>query len=174
MTENKRKHTPEKIKQNGEVFTPEPLVNQMLDKLPQGELLDPLKIIGDISGCGNGNFLFNILERRIAAGISHKNALQTLYGVDIDETNVFECKQRLALGSRDTNIWKILDRNIICADALNKSHPGWRKVGYMWDPLGNPAEHFKLENIKDLPFVKRTRPKKKPVVVEDSPFLTKA
>ena len=117
----------------GEVFTPKELVNRMLDKLPQDELFNPTKTIGDISGCGNGNFLVEVLNRRLKAGTNHKDALKTIYGVDIMEDNVQECKERLAMGSTDAEIWEILNHNIICADALDKNHKGWSKVGYMWE-----------------------------------------
>lgn len=117
----------------GEVFTPPELVNEMLDKIPQEELINPDKVIGDISGCGTGNFLIEVLNRRLEAGVSHIDALRTIYGVDIMEDNVQECKERLSMGSMDEEIWKILNRNIICADALNSNDPGWSKVGYMWD-----------------------------------------
>ena len=59
-----RKHTEEAIDQRGEVFTPSCLVNEMLNKLPQDVLLNPEKVIGDIAGCGNGNFLIEVLKRR--------------------------------------------------------------------------------------------------------------
>jgi type I restriction-modification system DNA methylase subunit len=127
-----RKHTQEAIKQRGEVFTPVKLVDEMLDKLPQDQLCDATKTVGDISGCGNGNFLIRVLERRMTSGVSHKEALSTIYGVDIDANNVNECRERLALGSTSKEIWAILNHNIICADALDKNHPGWKEVGYMW------------------------------------------
>jgi type I restriction-modification system DNA methylase subunit len=116
----------------GEVFTPPKLVNEMLDKLPQEEITNPDKVIGDISGCGNGNFLIEILNRRLNAGVNHKTALKTIYGVDIMADNVQECKERLSMGSEDTEIWEILNNNIVCADALNPLHDGWKDVGYMW------------------------------------------
>jgi hypothetical protein len=68
-------------------------------------------------------------------GISHIDALRTMYGVDIDQTNVEECKERLSLGSKDEEILSILNRNIILADALNPDHKGWKEVGYMWDGI---------------------------------------
>jgi len=123
----------ERKKSLGEVFTPPELVNEMLDKLPQEELLDPTKKVGDIAGCGSGNFLVEVLRRRMEAGVPHKEALKTIYGVDIMRDNVVECKRRLSLGSEDLEIWKILDHNIICADALDPDHDGWNKVGYMWE-----------------------------------------
>ncbi len=118
----------------GEVFTPPQLVNEMLDKLPQEELTNPDKIIGDIAGCGNGNFLVEVLNRRIKSGVKHIDAIKTIYGVDIMEDNIRECKERLSMGSKSKKVWEILDRNIICADALDPLHKGWSKVGYMWEP----------------------------------------
>ena len=124
-------------KEFGEVFTPVKLVNEMIDAMkdfiPIGELINPYEIVGDITGCGNGNFLVVILEQRMNSGISHADALLTMYGVDIMEDNIQECKERLAMGSKSKKIWEVLDNNIICADALDPKHSGWDKVGYMWE-----------------------------------------
>ena len=117
----------------GEVFTPSELVNNMLDKLPQEEITNPDKVVGDIAGCGNGNFLIEVLNRRLKAGVKHIDAIKTIYGVDIMEDNIQECKERLAMGSKSKKVWEILNNNIICADALDPKHKGWYKVGYMWE-----------------------------------------
>ena len=77
--------TIERKNEIGEVFTPSELVNEMLDNLPQEEITNPDKVIGDITGCGNGNFLIEVLNRRIKAGVSHLDAIKTIYGVDIME-----------------------------------------------------------------------------------------
>jgi hypothetical protein len=66
-------------------------------------------------------------------GISHLDSLKTIYGIELDENNAKECKERLSLGSKDDEIWKVLDHNIICANALDSNHKGWEKVGYMWE-----------------------------------------
>ena len=137
--------TTERKKEFGEVFTPLELVSEMLDKLPQEELLDPTKTVADIAGCGNGNFLIEVLNRRIKAGVPHKDALRTIYGVDIMEDNIQECKERLSLGSKDKEIWDILNHNIICADALNPKHQGWREVGYMWSKDNNQFFNYEDE-----------------------------
>jgi hypothetical protein len=121
-------HTIENIKKNGEVFTPISFVRKIMDT---SNVIDS-KIDSDIS-CGNGNFLLEVLQRKMLNGITHLDALQTIYGVDINETNIEECKHRLSLGKSDKEIWDILNHNIICADALDPNHSGWKKVGYMWD-----------------------------------------
>lgn len=140
-----REHTDEAIKQRGEVFTPTPLVNEMLDKLPPEVFTDASKTFLDNS-CGNGQFLAAVLERKLKNGIEFQTALKTIFGVDIDQKNVDECKKRLSLGNNDIEVIDILDHNIICADALNSEHSGWKNVGYMWD------ENKKHLDLTDLPF----------------------
>ena len=118
-------------KELGEVFTPASLVNEMLDKIPQEELLDPKKTVLDNS-CGNGNFLVAVLERRLKSGMDFHDAIKTIYGVDISVRNVQETRERLAGTHADKLTTHILDINIICADALDPSHTGWKDVGYFW------------------------------------------
>ena len=147
-TDYNRIHTKEAIKQRGEVFTPTPLVNEMLDKLQECDpttFKKPDETFLDNS-CGNGQFLAVVLERKLNNGIDLKTALSTIYGVDIDSKNVDECKKRLACGNDNTEILEILDHNIICADALDENHSGWKEVGYMWD------ENKKHLDLTDLPF----------------------
>jgi adenine-specific DNA-methyltransferase len=127
-----KKHTKQAIKNRGEVFTPEHLVEEMLSKLPRDYFTSAEKTMLDNS-CGNGNFLVKILEWRIKNGISQLDSLKTIYGIELDENNAKECKERLSLGSKDAEIWKILNHNIICANALDPKHKGWEKVGYMWE-----------------------------------------
>jgi SAM-dependent methyltransferase len=130
-----RIHTEEAVKQRGEVFTPTPLVNEMLDKLNEYSpevFKDKTKTFLDDS-CGNGQFLAVVLERKMANGIEHIDALRTIYGVDIDQNNVDECRRRLALGSDNPELLEVLEHNIICADALDPFHIAWKNIGYMWN-----------------------------------------
>lgn len=126
-----RIHSEQSIKERGEVFTPMPLVREIINKC---ENIDK-NLIKDIldNSCGNGNFLIEILNKKMNGGIEHIDALKTIYGIDIDENNIKECKERLSLESKDTEVWSILNRNIICADALDPNHRGWKVVGYMWN-----------------------------------------
>lgn len=128
----KKNHTKEAKDERGEVFTPEYLVEEMLAILPQDFFTSAEKTMLDNS-CGNGNFLVKILQYRMKNGISHIDAIKTIYGIELDENNVKECKERLSLGSKNEEIWKILNNNIICADSLDPNHKGWDEVGYMWD-----------------------------------------
>lgn len=124
------KNSKKDIKDFGEVFTPTFMVNQMLDKLPI-EVFKENKTFLDNS-CGNGQFLFEILKRKMENGFSHEKALSQIYGIELSEKNTIECKKRLSLGSDDQKIWEILDHNIINADALDPAHEGWVKVGFYW------------------------------------------
>ena len=69
----------------------------------------------------------------MAAGASHKQSLETIYGIELDQKNAEECRQRLLMGSSDPELKDIVNHHIICADALNPRHKGWNKVGYMWE-----------------------------------------
>ena len=126
-------HTEEAIKQRGEVFTPDSLVNDMLGKLPYQVFKDPSKTFLDNS-CGNGQFLVAVMKRKIREGVvSHETALRTIYGVEIDAKNAEDCRVRLLNGSTSKKLRAIVNHNIICADALDPNHPGWKDVGYMWE-----------------------------------------
>jgi len=117
--------TEKRKKELGEVFTPPELVNEILDQLPQEVWKDPTKTFLDNS-CGNGNFLVAIKERLLKYGHSLENILSRIYGVDIMQDNVDECRQRL---DPKNEFPKIIQKNIVCADALryhyrfDNSHP---------------------------------------------------
>lgn len=128
----KKKHSKDAVKDRGEVFTPENLVEEMLNKIPADFFTSAAHNMLDNS-CGNGNFLVKILEWRMKHGISHLDALKTIYGIELDPINAKECKERLSLGSKSKKIWEVLNHNIICANALDPNHEGWNTVGYMWN-----------------------------------------
>lgn len=128
---------------HGEVFTNEQEVNAMLDLVKQeteridSRFLEP--------ACGNGNFLAEVLNRKLneVENRYKKNqldferysiiALSSIYGIDILEDNVFECRDRLynIFDDRYSKLYKvntrkeckesamyILNKNIILGDAL--------------------------------------------------------
>lgn len=133
----------QRVADYGEVFTSEPIVNAMLDLVRQeterieSRFLEP--------ACGTGNFLTEILRRKV--GVVEKVyrrsqlefernlvlAVSSIYGIDILEDNVIECRQRLfeIVDVRYTALYKnkahsqvrkaiqyILSKNIIWGDAL--------------------------------------------------------
>jgi type I restriction-modification system DNA methylase subunit len=104
-----------RIKQNGEIFTPTTLVQEILDTLDQTVFIDPTKTFLDPT-CGDGQFLCEVLIRKIENGIDFETALSTIYGVDLMQDNVKLCRERLLCGREDLR--HIVERNIVCADAL--------------------------------------------------------
>jgi hypothetical protein len=82
-----------RVKQNEEVFTPDSLVQQMLDKLTEVQW-DATKTFAD-PACGNGNFLVAILQRKINNKHDPIAALSSIYGCDIMHDNIIECRYRL-------------------------------------------------------------------------------
>ncbi|MDO9578840.1 MAG: hypothetical protein Q7J16_13235 [Candidatus Cloacimonadales bacterium] len=139
----------ERVTNHGEVFTRKREVNAMLDLVKQeterieSRFLEP--------ACGTGNFLVEILKRKLSIVKNRyaKNQLEferyavlavsSIYGIDILQDNVQECRKRL-FGIFD---WKytelfpkttknecissvkfILEKNIIWGDAIEMKTEG--------------------------------------------------
>jgi hypothetical protein len=118
-----------RVKETAEVFTPTPLVQEILDKLPQELFEDDTKTFLDPS-CGDGQFLSEVVIRKMEkSGCSLEQALSTTYGVELMEDNVKLCKERLAGPNPTQEILDILDRNIVCADALKYDYSFGEPVG---------------------------------------------
>ena len=133
----------ERIRNHGEVFTAEREVKAMCDLVKDetdridSRFLEP--------ACGDGNFLAEILTRKLAIvrkkyAKSHldyeKNAVlaaSSIYGVDILQDNVLACRERIfgiwdkeytSVCKRDSNnetraaVKYIFSRNIVCGNAL--------------------------------------------------------
>jgi hypothetical protein len=110
------------VRKFGEVFTPLPLVNEMLDKLPTNLWSNPnLKWIDN--SCGNGNFLLEI-KNRLLKNFSEEHILTNmLYGVEIQQKNCIEA------------IGRIGKFNLVCGDALKFDYWGGMKFDVV---VGNP------------------------------------
>lgn len=104
-----------RVKSTSEIFTPTPLVQKVLDHTPQEYFTDQSKTVCDPS-CGDGQFLGEVLIRRIENGIEFEQAISTIYGVDIMPENVDLCRERLLCGQE--HLKHIIEQNIVCADAL--------------------------------------------------------
>lgn len=125
----------DRVRGYGEVFTPDWLVRDMLDlvqtecKRVDSRFLEP--------SCGSGNFLVGILERKLSTVEQRYNtafdkehyalvALMSLYGVELLEDNVLECKQNLLQtfsnhiknGVARSAAVNVLNLNIIHGDTL--------------------------------------------------------
>lgn len=143
----------QRVADYGEVFTSPDIVNAMLDLVkPETERIDSRFLE---PACGTGNFLTEILRRKLDAVEKtyrrsqldfERNlvlAVSSLYGIDILEDNVIECRKRLfeMANERYTALFKgkakeacrrslryILGKNIIWGDALDlKTVPEPRK-----------------------------------------------
>ena len=104
-----------RIKFTNEVFTPTKMVNQILDKIDIKDFRDLKKTFLDPC-CGDGQFLSEILIRKVENGIDFEQALSTIYGVDLMQDNVDLCRERLLCGQE--HLRPIVEQNIVCADAL--------------------------------------------------------
>jgi type I restriction-modification system DNA methylase subunit len=104
-----------RIKQNAEVFTPTGLVQEMLDQLSQAEFADSTATFCDPS-CGDGQFLSEVVIRKLENGSTLEQALSTTYGVELMRDNVELCRDRLLCG--EEHLRHIVTRNIVCHDAL--------------------------------------------------------
>jgi len=115
-----------RVKATGEVFTPTPLVQEILDTLDQSLFTSSDKTFLDPT-CGDGQFLGEVLIRKIENGSTFEQAISTIYGVDLMPDNVKLCQDRLLCGREDLR--HIVEQNIVCADALryhyrfDGSHP---------------------------------------------------
>lgn len=103
-----------RVKSTGEVFTPTELVREMLDRVPV-DIFQKDKTYLDPS-CGDGQFLGEVLIRKVENGIDFDQAIRQIYGVDIMQDNVNLCRERLLCGQE--HLRSVVERNIVCADGL--------------------------------------------------------
>tara|TARA_B110000977_G_scaffold88977_1_gene118260 strand:+ start:3879 stop:4361 length:483 start_codon:yes stop_codon:yes gene_type:complete len=110
-----------RVKETAEVFTPTKEVIEMIDKLEEinSELfLNPTKTFCEPS-CGDGQFLSEVVIRKMErSNCTLEQSLSTTYGVELMKDNVQLCKERLAGPDPKIEILEILEKNIVCADAL--------------------------------------------------------
>ena len=118
---------------NGEVFTPAYIVDEMLEHLPEGILTDPTKTFLDPT-CGNGNILVQILKRRIEHGLDPTTSCNSLYGVDLMQENIDEARKRLLELAPESK------PNLKQCDFFDIN---WKKD---WESIGKPIRVNKLES----------------------------
>lgn len=137
----------DRVKSLGEVFTPTELVLEILEQLP-AEVWEDGKTYLDPTA-GNGQFLAPVLIIKLSLG--HTNPLATIYGVDIMQDNVDECRQRLIDIAGDTpENWAIVKNNIRCEDGL--------KYDYSFSNEPTISDIFRKESvIQKQPKTKQTK-----------------
>lgn len=133
-----------RVKITGEVFTPTALVQQILDHLDPSIFQDSQKTVIDPC-CGDGQFLGEVLIRKLERGLTFEQALSTVYGVDLMQDNVALCRERLLCGRDDLR--HIVEQNIVCADGL--------RYHYRFDgsyPYDDELKDLKNEELKNKLF----------------------
>ncbi len=135
-------------KHYGIVYTPQPIVDIMLDNCPDlmgKKICDP--------ACGDGQFLVSIVERicaKLHNGYTHdavKTTLENIFGFDIDETILEACRARLDKTIASHGI-KPIKWNLYQMDALDTER--WSVwMGHFDCVIGNPpyvrVQHLEKE-----------------------------
>lgn len=148
----------QRVADHGEVFTPDWMVEDMLDLVKdESERIDSRVLE---PACGSGNFLVTVLARKLATvqfrhGRSEFEkrhyalfALMCTYGIELLEDNAEECRDNLAevfntfLGIDERDEWAhaaraVLAVNIVQGDALTMTVPSGKPITFPeWGYLG--------------------------------------
>jgi hypothetical protein len=148
----------QRVADHGEVFTPEWMVEAMLNLVKDeteridSRFLEP--------ACGSGNFLVQILRRKLAAvelkygrsGFERRYfallALMCLYGIELLPDNIVECRANLlevfaghlAIAPADElyrAAFYVLSQNLVHGDALTMRSQTAEPITFAeWGPLG--------------------------------------
>lgn len=112
-----------RVRDFGEVYTQEREVKAMLDLVKEESYRTDSLFLEP--ACGNGNFLVEILKRKLTVAQNKKDvtaSLSSIYAIDILEDNVIESKKRLyELVKNDLTqeeAFFIMNQNIVCGDSL--------------------------------------------------------
>jgi len=177
MTPNNQIKSKHRVTNHGEVFTHEREVNGMLDLVKnETERLDSRFLE---PACGTGNFLVAVLDRKLAV-LKQKYSrsqpeyekygvivISSLYGIDLLDDNVEECRERLlkifedeykSIFKHDFNnkyvkvIRFVLSKNIVSGDALTmKDNKGKPLIFSEWSMPYNDSKIKRKEySFKDI------------------------
>lgn len=151
----------ERVKNFAEVYTPSFIVKEMCDMLDKENDFQAFSIDKTFlePACGNGNFLVEILERKLKECKNEKDglkALNSIFGIDIQADNVEESRERLLKIFTEKFpqasvvcmciAHKILTQNIICADSLAMQKQ--LANGIEWGDLDKTLKYdFKLKKV---------------------------
>jgi hypothetical protein len=152
----------ERVRELAEVYTSEREVKSMLDLV--GYLSENINNTFLEPACGNGNFLIEILRRRLQTiYVKNKNkrnnqtdiefsiiiSIASIYGIDISEENILEARERLLIETKN-----------FYAERYNTKKPN---IGF-WDSLNwilnkNIIIGDFLNKFEDIVLVEYTAPK---------------
>ncbi|MRR35209.1 SAM-dependent DNA methyltransferase [bacterium] len=165
----------QRVADHGEVFTPEWMVEAMLDLVKaESERIDSRFLE---PACGSGNFLVRILQRKLAAvelkfGRSDFEkrhyallALMCAYGIELLEDNIAECRANMLdifsdyLNLKESDeLYKaasyVLSHNIVHGDALKMSTNDGQPITFAeWGYLGKgrfQRRDFRLDVLTEM------------------------
>ena len=151
----------QRVAEHGEVFTNPREVNAMLD-LVRGKsfrldsrFLEP--------ACGDGNFLIEILRRKLSLLQSVKSSIEwefqsliavgSCYGIELLEDNAEACRQQLFgevmgrmgkmgdVGGYERSLRYMLQKNIVCGDALTYCTADGKPITFCeWTPIAGSKQ----------------------------------
>ena len=151
----------QRVAQHGEVFTNPREVNAMLDLVRDESFRLDSRFLEP--ACGDGNFLIEILRRKLSLLSSVKSstewefksliAVGSCYGIELLEDNCEACRERLFrevvgrmgrmgdLGDYGKSLRYMLQKNIVCGDALTYRTADNRPITFCeWTPIAGSMQ----------------------------------
>ena len=151
----------QRVAQHGEVFTNPREVNAMFDLVRDESFRLDSRFLEP--ACGDGNFLIEILRRKLSLLSSVKSsaewefksliAVGSCYGIELLEDNAEACRERLfwevmgQIGKKgstsgyEESLRYMLRKNIVCGDALTYRTADNRPITFCeWTPLAGSMQ----------------------------------
>jgi len=151
----------QRVAQHGEVFTNPREVNAMLDLVRDESFRLDSRFLEP--ACGDGNFLIEILRRKLSLLSSVKSspewefnsliAVGSCYGIELLEDNAEACRERLYrevvgqmgrmgdLGDYGKSLRYMLQKNIVCGDALTYRTADGKPITFCeWTPIAGSMQ----------------------------------
>ncbi len=151
----------QRVAQHGEVFTNPREVNAMLDLVRDESFRLDSRFLEP--ACGDGNFLIEILRRKLSLLKDIKSptewefqsliAVGSCYGIELLEDNAEACRQRLFAEVREQigkkgctqgyeeSLRYMLKKNIVCGDALTYRTADGKAITFCeWTPIAGSMQ----------------------------------
>ena len=113
---------------NQEFFTPTDYLKQKLSQINPNAFTDPTIPVMD-NMMGSCQILSEVLIKRMENGLTYEQAIQTLFGMDIDEENVRVSRERMLVGQQKYQ--NIINHNFQQGNALKlPSYLKWKEVTF--------------------------------------------
>ena len=151
----------QRVAQHGEVFTNPREVNAMLDLVRDESFRLDSRFLEP--ACGDGNFLIEILRRKLSLLRDIKSptewefqsliAVGSCYGIELLEDNAEACRVRLfaevmgrigkmgCMSSYEESLRYMLQKNIVCGDALTYRTADGKPITFCeWTPIAGSMQ----------------------------------